>query len=244
MRLDIDIQKTLQAGERCFQLQLRFSSRVSRLVILGPSGAGKSLTLQALAGLLRPDRGHIRLDGRSLFDSEQGIDLSPQDRQFAYLFQDYALFPHLNVSQNIAFALRRGWRNPGPAVSNPELDYWLDMFRLGDVARQFPGELSGGQRQRVALARALASRPRALLLDEPFAALDQGLREQLREELGALQQRLDIPLLLITHDPEDARVLGEQVLHLCDGQLVQAPAEAPAPARPAALAAVAGQLAS
>src|SRR5690606_35974482 len=103
-----------------------------------------------------------------------------------------------------------------------ELDYWLELFQLRGVARQFTGELSGGQRQRVALARALASRPRALLLDEPFAALDQGLREQVREELRVLQQRLDVPLLLITHDPEDARVLGEDVLHLCNGAVVDA----------------------
>ena len=221
MRLDVDIHKTLRASGRTFQLRVSFRVNGSRLVIQGPSGAGKSLTLQAIAGLLRPDAGHVRLDGRTLFDSTAGIDLPPQRRRVAYLFQDYALFPHLNVAQNIAFGLQRGWRNPSPEQSCSELDSWLDMFQLRAVARQLPAQLSGGQRQRVALARALAARPDALLLDEPFAALDQRLREQMREELDVLQRRLDIPLLLITHDPQDARLFGDQVLHLCDGLLAQ-----------------------
>ena len=221
MRLEVDIRKTLRAGGRTFGLRLNFSVGGSRLVILGPSGSGKSLTLQAIAGLLRPDSGHIRLDGQTLFDSGRGIDLPPQARQIAYLFQDYALFPHLNVAQNITFGLHAGWRNPSPRESSAELEHWLDMFQLRAVARQLPSELSGGQRQRVALARALVARPQALLLDEPFAALDQRLRGQMRAELDALQRRLGIPLLLITHDPEDARVFGEQVLELCDGELVE-----------------------
>jgi molybdate transport system ATP-binding protein len=221
MRLEVDIRKTLRSGGRTFGLQLNFSISGSRLVILGPSGSGKSLTLQAVAGLLRPDRGHIRLDGRTLFDSGQGIDLAPQARQIAYLFQDYALFPHLNVAQNIAFGLHGGWRNPSAQESSAELEHWLQLFQLRAVARQMPSELSGGQRQRVALARALAARPQALLLDEPFAALDQRLRGQMRAELDALQRQLGIPLLLITHDPEDARVFGEQVLELYEGALAE-----------------------
>lgn len=222
MQLDIDIHKTLRGNGRSFELRIRFSANASRLVILGPSGAGKSLLLQAVAGLLRPDGGSIRLEGRSLFESSRGIDLSPRQRQFAYLFQDYALFPHLNVSQNIAFGMQPGWRNPRPEVQSPQLDHWLELFQLGAVARQFPDQLSGGQRQRVALARALASQPRALLLDEPFAALDQDLRGRMREELLVLQQQLAIPLLLISHDPEDARVLGEEVVRLRDGEVENA----------------------
>lgn len=235
MQLDIDIHKTLHGNGRRFELRVKFSANASRLVILGPSGAGKSLTLQAVAGLLRPDGGSIRLDGRTLFDSAQGIDLSPRERQFAYLFQEYALFPHLNVSQNIAFGMQPGWRNPRARVNGPQLDHWLELFELGSVARQFPGELSGGQRQRVALARALASRPRALLLDEPFAALDQGLRGRMREALLVLQQQSGIPLLLITHDPADARVLGEEVLQLSDGVVLDAGADRSSP-RPAVTA--------
>ncbi|MDG9922973.1 MULTISPECIES: ATP-binding cassette domain-containing protein [unclassified Pseudomonas] len=230
MRLEVDLHKTLRSAGRAFHLQLNFRVDGSRLVILGPSGSGKSLTLQAIAGLLRPDSGHIRLDGRTLFDSAAGIDLPPQARQIAYLFQDYALFPHLNVAQNIAFGLHGGWRNPAVRGSCSEVQHWLELFQLRAVALQLPGELSGGQRQRVALARALAARPRALLLDEPFAALDQRLRGQMRTELDALQLELGIPLLLITHDPEDARVFGEQVLQLCDGGLLKGSWEE-APAR-------------
>jgi molybdate transport system ATP-binding protein len=234
MQLDIDIHKTLRGNDRSFELRVRLSADASRLVILGPSGAGKSLLLQAIAGLLRPDAGAIRLDGRSLFDSVRGIDLSPRQRHFAYLFQDYALFPHLNVSQNIAFGMQPGWRNPRPGVQSPQLDHWLELFQLGAVARQFPDQLSGGQRQRVALARALASQPRALLLDEPFAALDQDLRGRMREELLVLQQQLAIPLLLISHDPQDAMVLGEAVVRLRDGQVENA--QEPARAEPESLA--------
>src|SRR5690606_119261 len=118
--------------------------------------------------------------------------------------------------------MQPGWRNPRPEVQSPQLDHWLELFQLGAVARQFPDQLSGGQRQRVALARALASQPRALLLDEPFAALDQDLRGRMREELLVLQQQLAIPLLLISHDPEDARVLGEEVVRLRDGEVENA----------------------
>jgi molybdate transport system ATP-binding protein len=112
MLLDLDIRKTLGAGKQAFELDVRLKTDSQRIVILGPSGSGKSLTLKAIAGLLRPDAGHIRLDGRVLFDAEAGIDLAPQRRELAYVFQDYALFPHLTVRQNIAFPLVRGWCNP------------------------------------------------------------------------------------------------------------------------------------
>lgn len=224
MQLDIDIHKTLRSGDRVFQLQVRFSASGQRIVIIGPSGAGKSLMLQAIAGLIRPDRGHIRLGGATLFDSQSGIDLPPQARSVAYLFQDYALFPHLNVRQNIGFGLRSGWRNPAAGYRHREVDYWLDAFQLESVAHQYPHQLSGGQRQRTALARALVAHPRALLLDEPFAALDPTLRTRMRQELDALQQRLEVPMVMITHDPEDARVFGEHVFPLRHGAIDTSPA--------------------
>lgn len=222
MQIKVDIGKTLRSGARTFELDARFESASQRVVIYGPSGAGKSQLLKALAGLMTPDRGHIELAGRRLFDSGAGIDLAPQRRQVAYLFQDYALFPHLNVRQNIGFGLQRGWRNPLSRVDGEVIRYWLQAFELDHVAHQFPHELSGGQRQRVALARALAPQPAALLLDEPFAALDPGLRERMRAELDTLQRKLAIPMILITHDPEDARAFGDHVLRMEQGRIADA----------------------
>ena len=220
MQLDLDIGKTLQAGPRRFELRVRLRSDSQRIVILGASGSGKSLMLKAIAGLIRPDQGHIRLAGRTLYERAARIDLAPRARQLAYLFQDYALFPHLSVRQNIAFGLRRGWFNPPARVTGEKVEHWLEVFGLREVAHQFPAELSGGQRQRTALARALVAEPRALLLDEPFAALDPGLRRRMRGELDELQRRLQVPMVLITHDPEDAERLGDEVLTMRNGTLL------------------------
>jgi molybdate transport system ATP-binding protein len=221
MQISLDISKTLRSGEREFQLDARFASAAQRAVVYGPSGAGKSQMMKALAGLMTPDRGRIELAGRCLFDAAAGNNVPARERNVAYLFQDYALFPHLNVRQNIGFGLQRGWRNPRASVDGQAVSYWLHAFELEHVAQQFPHQLSGGQRQRVALARALAPQPSALLLDEPFAALDPGLRERMRAELDALQRRLAIPMLVITHDPEDVRVFGEHVLHMERGRIVE-----------------------
>ena len=218
---DIAIDKVLHSGERRFHLQLQWRSAHRRVVLLGGSGAGKTLTLKAMAGLLQPDAGHVRLAGRTLFDAEQGINLTPQQRQVGYLFQDYALFPHMTVRQNIVFVLQRGWRNPRARERLPEVEQWLEALHITQLADQMPYQLSGGQRQRVALARALAGRPGALLLDEPFSALDPALRQALRSELDDLQRRLQLPMVLITHDPEDARQLGEHIIHLQDGRVLR-----------------------
>jgi molybdate transport system ATP-binding protein len=217
MPLSVDIRKTLTSAERRFTLNVSFTTTSQRVVLFGPSGAGKSLTLQAIAGLLRPDDGAVVLNGDTLFDSARGIDQTPQTRKLAYLFQDYALFPHLNVRQNIAFGLHGGWLNPRRRIAHAELDYWLDALDLRGVAGNHPAQLSGGQKQRVALARALVAKPRLLLLDEPFSALDGPLRERMRRELSDLQTRLDIPTLLITHDPDDVASFGDQVVQIYDG---------------------------
>ncbi|MFM0505427.1 sulfate/molybdate ABC transporter ATP-binding protein [Paraburkholderia caffeinilytica] len=217
MPLAVDIRKTFASAERRFTLDVSFKAITQRVVLFGPSGAGKSLTLQAIAGLLRPDEGAITLHGDTLFDSARGIDQKPQARKIAYLFQDYALFPHLNVRQNIGFGLQQGWLNPRARIAHPHVDYWLDALELKSVAGNHPAQLSGGQKQRVALARALVAEPRLLLLDEPFSALDSALRQRMRRELSDLQTRLDIPMVLITHDPDDVAAFGDQVVQVSDG---------------------------
>lgn len=219
MQIQIDITKTLRSGSRTFALRARLASASQRIVVYGPSGAGKSMLLKAVAGLMTPDHGRIEVAGRCLYDSVDGVNLPPQRRQLAYLFQDYALFPHLNVRQNIAFGLQRGWRNPLARVDGEAVRYWLQAFELEHVAQQLPHQLSGGQRQRVALARALAPEPAALLLDEPFAALDPALRQRMRAELDTLQRRLGIPMILITHDPDDVSAFGDHVLRMENGSM-------------------------
>ncbi len=221
MLLDLDIRKTLRTGKRSFQLDVRLQSDSHRIVLMGPSGSGKSLTLKAIAGLMRPDAGHVRVAGDTLFDAAARIDLSPQARGTAYVFQDYALFPHLSVRQNIAFPLLHGWLNPRQTMQHPVVDYWLDALQLTQVAEQRPDALSGGQRQRTALARALVVEPRMLLLDEPFAAVDPVLRVEMRSELDGLQRRLQVPMLLITHDPDDATAFGGHVFTVQDGRVVE-----------------------
>ena len=222
MLFDIDFHKTLRAGARRFDLRVTLRSDSQRVVIHGPSGAGKSQTLQAIAGLMQPDGGHIRIAGRTLFDATAGIRLTPQARRCGYLFQDYALFPHLDVRQNVLFGLQRGWLNPSRRTRLAEVEHCLQAFGLTELAQQLPDQLSGGQRQRVALARAIVARPQVLLLDEPFAALDPALRRSLRQELDTVQRSLQLPMLLITHDREDVAQFGDHVLALRDGRVAAA----------------------
>ena len=181
------------------------------------------MLLRAIAGLVTPDSGSIALRGRRLFDSARRVDLSPRERNLGYLFQDYALFPHLTVRQNVCFGLTRRILNPGRTWEHEEADYWLAALGIRELADQYPLQLSGGQRQRTALARALVRKPDALLLDEPFAALDPALRGRLRRELDALQTRLRVPMVLITHDEADLEWFGGDVKRLEEGALVEEP---------------------
>ena len=219
-RWQVEIRKSLTSGGHRFELDLRFASQAERLVLFGPSGVGKSLTLKAIAGLMRPDAGHIAFDGQPLFDAGDGLDLPARARRLGYVFQEYALFPHLTVRQNVAFGLKQGLFNPRRGEASAAVDHWLDTLEIRSLADRYPDQLSGGQRQRAALARALVAEPRALLLDEPFAALDASLRVRLREELRELQSRLGLPILLITHDEADVAAFADDVVRMAGGRAV------------------------
>jgi len=219
--IDVDVALRMQDGKRHFELAVRFATDAPFAALYGPSGAGKSLTLQAIAGLLKPTAGRILLDGRTLFDAERGIDLSPPDRRIGYLFQDYALFPHLSVRENISFGLT-SWRRRRPAPADRErVEMLLARFGLTDMAASRPDKLSGGQQQRVALARALACEPKVLLLDEPFAALNPMLRGALRQELAQVREQWNIPVLMITHDVDDVLALADVAFVYEQGRIVQ-----------------------
>jgi molybdenum ABC transporter ATP-binding protein len=181
------------------------------LALVGPSGAGKTTVLRVVAGLLRPQRGRVSVDGAVLLDTERGVDVPPERRRVGYLFQEYALFPHLDVLHNVRF----GARDAEHARS------LLERFGIEGLARARVGELSGGERQRVALARALARDPALLLLDEPLSALDAHTRAGVRAELRELLDTLRLPTVVVTHDFEDAATLAQRVGVISKGRILQ-----------------------
>jgi len=219
--IDVDLRLTVSDKTRRFELAARFATDVPVAALYGPSGAGKSLTLQAIGGLLRPTSGHIRIDGRTLYDSTAGINLPPPDRRIGYLFQNYALFPHLTVRQNVGFGLTHWYRRQPSATARARIDELLELFGLGAMGSSLPSTLSGGQQQRVALARALACEPQMLLLDEPFAALNPMLRASLRQELAQVRATWDIPIVMITHDVDDVLALADVAFVFEHGQVVR-----------------------
>ena len=223
MDLAVDIQRMLVSQERAFQLQVRFTVREELAVLYGPSGGGKSVTLQTIAGLLRPDVGSIRFGTHTLFDSTAGIDVPARQRGIGYVFQDYALFPHRTVYHNVAAALEPLFGHRLSAAGRERVETLMDAFELTQIARSYPSQISGGQRQRTAIARALAAAPRLLLLDEPFNALDTHLRARMRREVLQVWERFHVPILLITHDPADADVFGREVICIEEGRIVEAP---------------------
>ena len=197
-----------------FRLELDFQVRQGELLILlGPSGCGKTTTLRLIAGFIDPDSGNLAMDGRR-------IDTLPAHRrEIGIVFQDYALFPHLNVRDNIGFGLRmHGWR---PGDARQRIEELLHLVSLEGYARRKVTRLSGGEQQRVALARALAPQPRLLLLDEPLSALDAKLRKSLRIEIRRIQQELGVTTLYVTHDQEEALVLGDRIAVMREGRIEQ-----------------------
>jgi molybdate transport system ATP-binding protein len=221
MKVRVDIRKRLVSEGREFRLEAAFEAENERIVVFGPSGSGKSVTLQCIAGLLTPDYGRIEIGSRVLFDSAARINLPPQARSVGYVFQEYALFPHLTVEGNVGFALQSTLGGRADAAVRERVGMFLALFGLEGLARSLPRELSGGQRQRVALARALIRRPDMLLLDEPLAALDPMLREQVRSELLDVQSRFQVPMIIITHDPADAEALAENLVVFEQGHVAQ-----------------------
>lgn len=203
--LKMRIKKNYQAGHKIFNLALDFDIEkdFSRIVFFGPSGSGKTLALQSIAGLQKPQCGLIEIANRCLYSSEHKIFVPPQNRRAGYLPQDYALFPHFSILQNVAYP--RTGMFPRIISKREQLKAraLLSRFGIAHVESHLPGEISGGQKQRAALARALNSNPDFLLLDEPFSALDPLMRAHMREEILDFLKETNLPAIIITHDPDD-----------------------------------------
>lgn len=197
-----------------YRLQVQFGAANNIVVLFGPSGCGKTTILRSIAGLLRPDAGRITLGDQVLFDSAARTALPPRERGVGLVFQDYALFPHMNVRRNITYSVK--------TFSGPLRELYhnlLKQLRIETLAERYPEELSGGEKQRVALARALMAQPHILLLDEPLSALDSDTRRELQDELLRLQRLWRIPFVLVTHDAAEAEKLGDAILYLERGRI-------------------------
>jgi molybdate transport system ATP-binding protein len=218
--IDIALKLSVSDTRRRFDLDIAFATDSPFVALYGPSGAGKSLTLQAMAGLLPVQAGHVKLHGRTLLDTGAGIALPPEARGVGYLFQHYALFPHLSVRDNIGFGLT-SWRRRLKADDAARVDALIESFGLAAMAASRPATLSGGQQQRVALARALACNPQLLLLDEPFAALHSALKRELRAELQRVLAQWRIPAVMVSHDADDVLALADEIVLIDGGQVSQ-----------------------
>ena len=218
-----------QADFPGFSLEVEFKAAAGITVLFGPSGSGKTLTLESIAGFERPDTGRILLDDAILFDAAARVHLPPRLRGFGYVFQNYALFPHMSLRDNLVFAAERFPR----MERHRRVADLLEQFQLGGVAARRPHEVSGGEKQRCSIARALIGEPRALLLDEPARGLDAPLRASLYALLGQVRQQFNLPILLVTHDLDEAFALGEQMLVMQEGKVVQSGAPGQILDRPA-----------
>ena len=215
MSLEINIEKKLDG----FTLRAAFTAGNTSTALLGASGCGKSMTLRCIAGIVKPDHGRIVLDGRVLFDSDRHIDLPPQQRGVGLLFQNYALFPNMTVEQNVLCGLKA---EKDPAARRTACAEMLRAMRLEPFAKRYPAQLSGGQQQRTALARILVGKPRILMLDEPFSALDSYLREEVEGEVGSLLASFAGTALLVTHNRDEAYRLCKEMIVLNEGQVLRA----------------------
>lgn len=214
----MSIEVAIEMAVRSFELRVDFMASGGVTGLFGPSGAGKTMTLRAIAGLATPRTGRITVSGRTLFDCATGVDIPARDRRIGYVFQQYALFPHLDVKANVAFGL-----HDRPAAERDErVGALLSLVGLEGLGGRKPGELSGGQQQRVALARAIAPHPDLVLLDEPFAAVDHRVRRRLRDELRRIHEATGTPMLLVTHDVAEVRQLSDFLVVIDEGRVLRA----------------------
>ncbi len=188
------------------------------MVLFGPSGCGKTTILRCIAGLINPDQGEISLNDNSLFSSAKKISIAPNFRRVGFMFQDYALFPHMNVRKNILYGAPRKFE-----LIKDNYNSLLKLLKISHLTNRRPGELSGGEKQRVALARALLAEPKILLLDEPLSALDDATKSTLKAELKQIQQIWQVPFILVTHSPDEAKELGDNILFMNNGRQVPPP---------------------
>ena len=214
--MKVDIRKRLESDKGgAFNLDVRFVADNGITILFGPSGSGKTTTLRAIAGIIKPDEGNITVGDRSFFDSASGVDMSMQKRRVGYVFQDYALFPHLTAEQNVSYGIKDGTK----AKRSEAAQKMLALFKVDHIRRRYPANMSGGEQQRVALARALASDPSIVLLDEPLSAVDFETRAGLLDEIATAQARTGIPFLYVTHNTSEALRLGSQVVVLDRGRV-------------------------
>jgi molybdate transport system ATP-binding protein len=214
----VNLEVTLRSRFGTFRLDAAFAAPTGITALFGPSGAGKTLTLRCLAGLERVESGRIVLGERVLLDATAGIDVPARHRRIGYVFQQYALFPHLSVATNVGFGLHALSR----AEREARVRELLALVGLEGYEARRPRELSGGEQQRIALVRALATHPELLLLDEPFAALDERVRRRLRAELRRVHDTTGTPMLLVTHDLAEVRQLSDWVVLYSSGRVLQA----------------------
>lgn len=214
MNFDLSLKKSFDG----FHIDVNLSINEGLLVLFGPSGAGKTQILRMISGITRPDEGFVEIGNEKVFDSANNINIPVRDRRIGYLFQDYALFPHMTVYQNIAYGINHLERS----LMQIKVDELIEVMRLSGLEKRYPHELSGGQKQRCALARTLAIEPRVLLLDEPFSALDFQVREKLRADLLRIHTLYPITTILVTHDLEEAFMLGKEIAVINNGHIEQA----------------------
>lgn len=225
MGIKVDIRKRYYRNrndkkkgiEPAFTLDANFETEDELVVLFGRSGSGKTTALQCISGLLEPNGGKIIVNDKVYFDCHKRIDLPVQERGLGYVFQNYALFPHMNVKKNIAYGLK-GWSEQEKEKRVREM---LQLLHIEGLEENHPSQLSGGQKQRVALARALAPKPDILLLDEPFSALDMVVRMKLREKIKEIQRELAIPVLFITHNHVEAFTIADKIIIFHDGRVQQ-----------------------